>query len=84
MLIECSWGAARTKECFFSNFSYTQIVVKRKNKMKIQVAIARKILVAVWNMLSKKEDFIDLYLKRLEEEKKIQEQIAKIESTMVN
>lgn len=84
ILIECSWVASRTKDCFFSNFSYTQTVVKRKNKMKIQVAIARKILVAVWNMLSKKEDFIDLYLKRLEEEKKVQEQIAKMESTMVN
>ena len=38
--------------------------------MKIQVAIARKILVALWHMLSKKEDFIDVYLKRLEELKK--------------
>ncbi|SCQ23540.1 hypothetical protein TFUB22_01684 [Tannerella forsythia] len=35
--------------------------------MKIQVAIARKILVAVWHMLSKEEDFIDIYLKRQEE-----------------
>ena len=38
--------------------------------MKIQVAIARKILVAVWHMLTKEEDFIDFYLNRLEKEKK--------------
>lgn len=41
-----------------------------QNKMKIQVAIARKILVAVWHMLSKEEDFVDLYLMRLERERK--------------
>ena len=50
--------------------------------MKIQVAIARKILVAVWHMLSKKEDFIDLYLKRLEEQKMMEEKIRQFESKM--
>ena len=50
--------------------------------MKIQVAIARKILVAVWHMLSKEEDFIDLYLKRLQEQEEIQAQITEIESSM--
>ena len=50
--------------------------------MKIQVAIARKILVAVWHMLSKEEDFFDVYLKRLEEQKKAEEQIRLLESYM--
>lgn len=50
-LIECSWAAARTKDSFFAEFSYRQCVVRRKNKMKVQVAIARKILVAVWYIL---------------------------------
>ena len=50
--------------------------------MKIQVAIARKILVAVWHMLSKEEDFIDIYLKRQEESKRVEEQINQIESFM--
>lgn len=50
--------------------------------MKIQVAIARKILVAVWHMLSKKEDFIDLYLKRLEEQRMMEEKIRQLESKM--
>ncbi|WP_410520241.1 hypothetical protein [Duncaniella muris] len=50
--------------------------------MKIQVAIARKILVAVWHMLSKQEDFIDLYLKRLEEQRLMEEKIRQLESKM--
>ncbi len=48
--------------------------------MKIQVAIARKILVAVWHMLSKHEDFIDIYLKRLEEQRLMEEKIKQLES----
>ncbi len=48
--------------------------------MKIQVAIARKILVAVWHMLSKQEDFIDLYLKRLKEQRLMEEKIRQLES----
>lgn len=50
-LIECSWAASKTQGCFFNTFSYHQTVVRRKNKMKVQVAIARKILVAVWHVL---------------------------------
>ena len=51
--------------------------------MKIQVAIARKILVAVWHMLSKGEDFIDIYLKRLEEQRLMEEKIKSLELKMV-
>ena len=40
--------------------------------MKIQVAIARKMLVAIWNMLSKQEDFIDFYLRKLEKDKEME------------
>lgn len=68
ILIECAWSASRKKGCFYSNFSYVQCTQKKKNKMKIQVAIARKILVATWHMLSKDEDFDDVYLRRLERE----------------
>lgn len=78
ILIEIAWAASRTRNCFFSNFSYTQTVVKKKNKMKIIVAIARKILVAAWNMLTKEEDFIDFYLTRLEREKKGEERKKKL------
>ena len=50
-LIECSWAASRTRGCFYNTFSYHQTVVRRKNKMKVQVAIARKMLVTIWFIL---------------------------------
>ena len=46
-LIECTWAASRTQECYFNKFSCHQVVVRRKNKTKVQVAIARKLLTAV-------------------------------------
>ena len=52
ILIEIAWTASRTRNCFFSNFSYVQCTVKRKTKMKVQVAIARKILVAVGDFVA--------------------------------
>lgn len=50
-MIECAWGSARTKDSFFAEFLYRQCVERRKNRMKVQVAIARKMLVAVWYIL---------------------------------
>lgn len=82
ILIEIAWVASRTRNCFFSNFSYIQTTVKKKSKMKIQVAIARKILVALWHMLSKGEDFIDIYLRRLEEQKLMEEKLKSLEAKM--
>ena len=57
-MIECSWGAARMKDSFFAEFSYRQCIERRKNKMKVQIAIARKILVAVWYVLSQGTQYI--------------------------
>jgi len=51
-MIECAWGASRTQDCFYSQFSYIQTVVRRKNAMKVKVAVARKMLVAVWHVLN--------------------------------
>ena len=50
-LIECAWAASKTQGCYFNKFSYHQVVVRRKNKMKVQVAIARKVLTAVWYVM---------------------------------
>jgi len=58
-IIQCAWAASRQKDCFFSRFSYHQTVVRRKNKMKVIVAVARKLLVAVWHVLHDKTDYID-------------------------
>lgn len=41
-MIECVWGASKTQNCFFSKFSYIQTVIRKKNAMKVKVAIARR------------------------------------------
>lgn len=64
ILIEIAWVASRKKGCFFNNFSFIHTTVRHKSKMKVQVAIARKILVAIWHMLKKKEDFVDVYIEQ--------------------
>ena len=58
-LIECAWAASRTRDCFFSRFSYFQTQVRKKNKMKVLVAVARKLLVAVWHVLHDQTDYRD-------------------------
>lgn len=65
-LIECSWAVSRTQGSFFNRFSYRLVVQRKKSKMKVQVAIARKMLVAIWNMLSKNETYKD-YQREVEE-----------------
>ena len=50
-MIECAWAASKTQGCFLNKFSYYQTVVRRKNRMKVQVSIARKMLVAIWYVL---------------------------------
>ena len=58
-LIECGWGASRTQGCFFSRFSFHQTQVRKKNKMKVLVAVARKLLIAVWHVLHDETDYRD-------------------------
>ena len=47
------------KDCFFCRFSYHQTVVRKKNKMKVLVAVARKLLIAVWHVLHDEKDYVD-------------------------
>lgn len=58
-IIQCAWATSRQKDCFFSRFSYHQTVVRKKNKMKVIVAVARKLLVAVWHVLHDETDYVD-------------------------
>ena len=58
-IIECAWAASRTKDCFFSRFSYRLTQVCKKNKMKVLVAVARKLLIAVWHVLHDDKDYVD-------------------------
>ena len=58
-VIQCAWAASRTKDCFFSRFSYHQTQVRKKNRMKVIVAVARKLLVATWHVINDKTDYVD-------------------------
>ena len=58
-IIQCAWAASRTKGCFFSRFSYYQTQIRKKNKMKVIVAVARKLLVAAWHVIHDKTDYVD-------------------------
>ena len=58
-IIQCAWAASRTKGCFFSRFSYHQTQIRKKNKMKVIVAVARKLLIAVWHVIHDKTDYVD-------------------------
>lgn len=58
-MIECAWGASKTQNCFFFKYSYTQTVVRKKNAMKVKVAIARKMLTAIWHVLSEGKPYAD-------------------------
>lgn len=61
ILIECALGASRTQGCFFNKFSYHQTMVRKKNRQKVQVAIARKILVVIWHILENGVVYNDIF-----------------------
>lgn len=63
-IIQRAWGASRTRSCFFSRFSYHQTQVRKKNKMKVIVAVARKLLVAVWHVINDETDYVDFQQKQ--------------------
>ena len=55
-LMECAWGAARTKgSVFYSRFFHLKGMKKHHNA--IIVAIARQMLTIIWTLLTKKEHF---------------------------
>lgn len=58
-MIECAMVLSKTQNCFFSKFSYTQTVVRKKNAMKVKVAIARKMLIAIWHVMSEGKPYAD-------------------------
>lgn len=54
-LIQCAWGASRTKQSSF--FIRYNALKKRMNHNKALVANARKLLVVIWNILAKKQPY---------------------------
>ena len=60
LLVQCAWAACRTKGSRF--FYKYQTLSKRMNHNKALLANARKILVIIWNILSKKQPFTTTYI----------------------
>lgn len=55
ILVQCAWAASRQKNCWL-NTKFEQLCV-RKSSRKALIAIARKLLVIIWNVLSKHETY---------------------------
>ena len=49
--VQCAWAASRTKDCSFAKFYACHTQVRQKFKLKVVVAVARKILVCIWHIL---------------------------------
>ena len=49
--VQCAWAASRTKDCYFSKFYAFHTQVRKKFKLKVVVAVARKVLVCIWHIL---------------------------------
>ena len=58
-MVECAWAAARKRGCFYSRFSYRLATERKKQKMKVVVAVARKMLTAAWHILSEDTAYRD-------------------------
>jgi transposase len=55
ILVQIAWAASRTKGSFFKE-KYTRLCL-RKNQRKALIAIARKMAVLIWNVLSFEESY---------------------------
>ena len=55
ILVQCAWAASRTKSSKLG--VKFQELKKRMSPQKALVAIARKLLVIIWNILTKKETY---------------------------
>jgi len=55
ILVQCAWAASRQKNGWLKT-KYQQLCVRKSNK-KALIAISRKLLVIIWNVLSKQESY---------------------------
>jgi transposase len=67
ILVQCAWAASRKKNCWLK-LKYEQLCVRKSTK-KALIAISRKLLVIIWNVLTKKQGYIE-YIPKINQEKK--------------
>jgi len=79
ILVQCAWGITRTKRCWLSG--KFQELAKRRSQKKALIAIARKLLVIIWHVLSKHEKYRE-YKPKLNPEQKAKK-IARLEKQLL-
>jgi len=57
ILVQCAWAVTRKRDCWLR--MKFEDLCKRKSKKKALIAIARKLLVIIWNILTKHEVYRD-------------------------
>lgn len=57
VLVQCAWAATRKRGCWLKT-KYENLC-KRKSRKKALIAIARKLLVIIWHVLTKQEVYIE-------------------------
>jgi transposase len=87
ILTQTAWGASRKKDCYL-NTKFHQLSVRRGNK-KALIAIARKQLVIIWNVLNKKENYkepaIKLSKKQIDKKQKYYlDKLQKLQQQIIN
>ncbi len=78
ILVQCAWAVTRMKSGFLKN-KYDALC-KRMSAKKALIAIARKLLVIIWNILSKKEQYIEFKVKP--DELKLKKRIVRLEKEL--
>jgi transposase len=73
ILVQIAWGASRTKGCYFKE-KYQRLSLRKSNKKAI-IAIARKILVVIYNILNDKKPY-NPALVHIYDPKKVERAIA--------
>lgn len=67
ILVQCAWAATRTKNSWLKA-KYDQLCVRKSSK-KALIAISRKLLVIIWHVLTKQQEYIE-YVPKINTEKK--------------
>ena len=86
ILVQTAWAASRTKTCYLKT-KFEQLAIRKSNK-KALIAIARKQLVIIWNVLAKQEDYkepqIKLSVEQISRKQKYyQEKLNKLQQQQV-
>jgi transposase len=78
ILVQSAWAITRTRKCWLSG-KYV-LLAKRRSKKKALIAIARKLLVIIWHVLSKQEIYKE-YVPVISSEDK-QKRIMRLETQL--